>query len=214
MSRQREEYVRPVVKGITPNQRDYLNKIKSNTIIIAIGPAGTGKSYVSVASAAEALYNHSIKKVIVTRPAVEAGERLGFLPGDLDDKFSPYLVPVKEIFEKMLGVPSTEKYIRGGFIEAVPLAYLRGRTFDDCWVILDEAQNTTPEQMKMFVTRLGQNAKLMINGDTTQRDIYKACGLSAAISKLNGLAGIAIAELDSDDIVRSELVKGILHRWP
>lgn len=190
----------------TPNQEKYLNAIKSFRVVFASGPAGTGKTYLATAAAAHELNEQKIKKLIITRPAVEVDESLGFLPGELQEKFEPYLRPVKEVLIKHFGPSFTDYLIKTGKIEAIPLAYLRGATFEDCWVILDEAQNTTPKQMKMFVTRFGQNCKMIINGDVTQKDIQGHSGLEDALDRLTYIPAVKHIEFTREDIVRSGLV--------
>jgi phosphate starvation-inducible protein PhoH and related proteins len=197
----------------TPNQDRYMNAIKSFKVIFATGPAGTGKTFLATALAAKQLNDQHIKKLIITRPAVEVGEKLGYLPGELDEKFEPYLRPYKDVLYEMFGESFTEYLIKSGKIEAVPLAYLRGRTFKDCWVILDEAQNTTPVQMKMFVTRFGVNCKMIINGDLSQKDIREKSGLDDAIDKLAYIPAVKIINFTREDTVRSGLVAEFIQAY-
>jgi phosphate starvation-inducible protein PhoH and related proteins len=196
----------PEIRAYTDNQEKYINAIKSFKVIIAMGPAGTGKTYLATILAAKQLNDRTIKKIIITRPAVEVDEKLGFLPGELNEKFEPYLWPVKSILSEVFGDSLTEYLVKTKSIEAVPLAYLRGRTFKDCWVLLDEAQNTTPRQMKMFVTRYGINCKMIINGDPTQKDINGKSGLDDVINKLSYIPSVKIIDLYRGDIVRHGLV--------
>lgn len=199
----------------TDRQADYINAIKTSTITFGIGPAGTGKTYVCAAMAADGLKAKSVTRLIVTRPAVEAGESLGFLPGELHEKFEPYLRPFRDVLNERLGASFVEHAMKCDYkkIEAIPLAYIRGMTFKDCWVILDEAQNTTPKQMKMFLTRLGQHAKLIINGDPKQRDIDGPSGLTDAVDRLQGLPGVSTVRFTNDDIVRHDLTQSIIERY-
>ncbi|BCD99795.1 PhoH family protein [Marinagarivorans cellulosilyticus] len=198
----------------TKAQKDYINAIKNSSLTFGIGPAGTGKSYCAGALAAEAMQNGQIERIIITRPAVEAGENLGFLPGDIDEKFAAYIDAFRDILNERLGAGTVKYLMRHGRIVAAPLAYMRGRTFkEDTFVILDEAQNTTPSQMKMFLTRIGENCKVVINGDIKQSDIKGPNGLGDAIKRLGGLNNVAIHEFDRDDIVRSGLVRAVIDRY-
>lgn len=197
----------------TEAQGHYIIAIKSNKLTFGIGPAGTGKTYVCAALAAEALLEKQTDKIIITRPAIEAGESLGFLPGELDEKYEPYLQPFRDVFYERLGRSQAEYMMRHGRIEAAPLAYMRGRTFNDCWVILDEAQNTTPKQMLMFLTRIGANCKVIVNGDLNQADIAGENGLASAVARLKRVHDVSIIEFDRDDIVRSGLVRAILEAY-
>lgn len=197
----------------TPNQDRYMNAIKNFKVVFATGPAGTGKTFLATALAAKQLNDQHIKKLIITRPAIEVGEKLGYLPGELDEKFEPYLRPYKDVLYEMFGESFTEYLIKSGKIEAVPLAYLRGRTFKDCWVILDEAQNTTPVQMKMFVTRFGANCKMIINGDLSQKDIKEKSGLADALSKLSYIPAVKIINFTREDTVRSGLVAEFIQAY-
>ena len=200
------------VKGKTLGQQKYVKAIQKNTITIGVGPAGTGKTYLAVAAAVAAFREKKVNRIILTRPAVEAGERLGFLPGDLQNKVDPYLRPLYDALFDMMGVESYNKYLEKGNIEIAPLAYMRGRTLDDSFIILDEAQNTTREQMKMFLTRLGFNSKIVITGDVTQIDLPgdKVSGLKDAVRILEGVEDIAICRLSASDVVRHVLVQRII----
>ena len=184
------------IKARTVGQKKYIDAIKKNTIILGLGPAGTGKTFLAVAAASTALRNKEVSRIILTRPAVEAGERLGFLPGDLQSKINPYLRPLYDAMFEMFGAETYQRHIERGTIEIAPLAYMRGRTLDDSFIILDEAQNTTPEQMKMFLTRLGSGSKAVVTGDITQTDLPfgKKSGLAEASKILRGIEGIAIHE--------------------
>ena len=200
------------VKAKTIGQQKYLKAIEKNTITIGVGPAGTGKTYLAVAQAVAAFRAKEVNRIILTRPAVEAGERLGFLPGDLQNKVDPYLRPLYDALFDMLGAETYNKYLERGNIEVAPLAYMRGRTLDDSFIILDEAQNTTREQMKMFLTRLGFGSKIVITGDVTQIDLPadKVSGLKEAVRVLEGIEDIAICRLTASDVVRHALVQKIV----
>ena len=200
------------VKAKTLGQQKYLKAIEKNTITIGVGPAGTGKTYLAVAQAVAAFRAKEVNRIILTRPAVEAGERLGFLPGDLQNKVDPYLRPLYDALFDMLGAETYNKYLERGNIEVAPLAYMRGRTLDDSFIILDEAQNTTREQMKMFLTRLGFGSKIVITGDVTQIDLTgdKVSGLKEAIRVLDGVEDIQICKLTASDVVRHVLVQRIV----
>lgn len=203
------------VKAKTVGQQTYMKAIAKNTVTIGVGPAGTGKTYLAVAAAVAAFRERTVNRIILTRPAVEAGERLGFLPGDLQNKVDPYLRPLYDALYDMLGAETFQKYQERGSIEVAPLAYMRGRTLDDSFIILDEAQNTTKEQMKMFLTRLGFGSKIVITGDVTQIDLPgdKTSGLKDAIRVLENVDGIAICKLTSADVVRHALVQRIIHAY-
>ena len=203
------------IKAKTVGQQTYMKAIQKNTVTIGVGPAGTGKTYLAVAAAVAAFRAHQVNRIILTRPAVEAGERLGFLPGDLQNKVDPYLRPLYDALYDMLGAETFQKYQERGSIEVAPLAYMRGRTLDDSFIILDEAQNTTKEQMKMFLTRLGFGSKIVITGDVTQIDLPddKTSGLKDAVRVLEGIKDIAICRLTSADVVRHALVQEIINAY-
>ena len=203
------------IKAKTVGQQTYMKAIQKNTITIGVGPAGTGKTYLAVAAAVAAFREKTVNRIILTRPAVEAGERLGFLPGDLQNKVDPYLRPLYDALYDMLGAETFQKYQERGSIEVAPLAYMRGRTLDDSFIILDEAQNTTREQMKMFLTRLGFGSKIVITGDVTQIDLPddKVSGLKDAVRVLDGVKDIAICRLTSADVVRHALVQQIINAY-
>lgn len=203
------------VKPKTIGQKNYCNAIKQNTITIGVGPAGTGKTYLAVAMAVTSFRAHEVNRIILTRPAVEAGEKLGFLPGDLQSKVDPYLRPLYDALFDMLGAETYQKYLERGNIEVAPLAYMRGRTLDDSFIILDEAQNTSPEQMKMFLTRLGFNSKMVITGDVTQIDLPSGCrsGLKDAVRILKNIDGIANISFTEKDVVRHKLVQDIIKAY-
>ena len=203
------------IRAKTMGQRMYINAMKRNDLVFGIGTAGTGKTFLAVVYAAKQLRKGSVKRMVLTRPAVEAGESLGFLPGDLKEKVDPYLRPLYDGLNTVLGREQTERFIERGIIEIAPLAYMRGRTLDDAFVILDEAQNTTHAQMKMFLTRLGFGSKMVVTGDQTQIDLPKGVksGLKEAIKKLYGVNGISIMKLDQSDVVRHPLVSKIIDRY-
>lgn len=204
-----------IVRPKTIGQKKYVDQIKKNTIVLGVGPAGTGKTYLAVAMAVKAFRAHEVNKIILTRPAVEAGEKLGFLPGDLQNKVDPYLRPLYDALFDMLGAESFVKQQERGAIEVAPLAYMRGRTLDDAFIILDEAQNTTPEQMKMFLTRLGFNSKIVITGDITQIDLpdTKKSGLIQAMKVLKNVDDIYINRFTEKDVVRHKLVQDIIRAY-
>ncbi len=203
------------IKAKTVGQQEYMKAISKNTITIGVGPAGTGKTYLAVAAAVAAFRERTVNRIILTRPAVEAGERLGFLPGDLQNKVDPYLRPLYDALYDMLGPETFQKYQERGSIEVAPLAYMRGRTLDDSFIILDEAQNTTKEQMKMFLTRLGFGSKIVITGDVTQIDLPsdKVSGLKDAVRVLEDVKDIAVCKLTSADVVRHALVQQIINAY-
>jgi len=203
------------IKARTKNQRKMLEASKKNDIMFAIGPAGTGKTYTAVAIAVLALKEREIRRIILTRPAVEAGENLGFLPGDLKEKIDPYLRPLYDALEDMIPSDKLKSMIESRTVEIAPLAFMRGRTLDNCYVILDEAQNSTDLQLKMFLTRMGPNAKLIITGDLTQVDLPRKqmSGLGKALRILDNIKGISIIQLDTDDVVRHRLVKEIIQAY-
>lgn len=204
-----------VVKARTANQRKMVESINRNDVLFAIGPAGTGKTYTAVALAVRALKNKEIKRIILTRPAVEAGENLGFLPGDLKEKIDPYLRPLYDALDDMIPAEKLKVYLENRTIEIAPLAFMRGRTLDNCFVILDEAQNATDMQLKMFLTRMGPSAKFIVTGDVTQIDLPKKqqSGLNTALRILPGISGIDIIYLSGEDVVRHKLVKRILEAY-
>ena len=203
------------VKAKTLGQKSYCEAIANNTVTLGVGPAGTGKTYLAVAAAVAAFRAEEVNRIILTRPAVEAGERLGFLPGDLQSKVDPYLRPLYDALFEMLGAETYQKYLERGNIEVAPLAYMRGRTLDDSFIILDEAQNTSGEQMKMFLTRIGFGSKAVITGDITQIDLPadKVSGLKTAMKVLDGIEDIAICKLTGADVVRHRLVQQIIEAY-
>ncbi len=203
------------VKPKTLGQKKYVDTITKNTIVFGVGPAGTGKTYLAVAMAVKAFRAKEVNRIILTRPAVEAGEKLGFLPGDLQQKVDPYLRPLYDALFDMLGADNFQKYQEKGNIEVAPLAYMRGRTLDDSFIILDEAQNTTPEQMKMFLTRLGFNSKIVVTGDITQIDLPdgKKSGLKEAVKILKGIPDIETVRFSEKDVVRHRLVQDIIKAY-
>ncbi len=203
------------IKPKTQGQKRYVDSIRNNDIVFGIGPAGTGKTYLAMVLAINALLNKRVNRIILTRPAIEAGERLGFLPGDLQSKVDPYLRPLYDALYDVLGTEKVKEYLEKYIIEVAPLAYMRGRTLDDCFVILDEAQNTTPEQMKMFLTRLGSHSKAVVTGDITQIDLprHKKSGLALVQNILKRIDGIQFIYLTNMDVVRHRLVQEILNAY-
>lgn len=204
-----------IIRAKTLGQRHYISMIRKHDMVFGVGPAGTGKTYLAVVSAVSALKEGKVNRIVLTRPAVEAGESLGFLPGDLKEKVDPYLRPIYDALHDVLGVEHTTRLMERGTIEVAPLAYMRGRTLDDSFVILDEAQNTTEEQIKMFITRLGFGSKMVINGDITQIDLPKGkkSGLQVALHKLRSVKGIGMVYLQASDVVRHVLVQRILQAY-
>ena len=206
------------ISGRTPNQQLLVETFVKNDLTFALGPAGTGKTYVAIALAVRALKNREVRKIILSRPAVEAGEKLGFLPGDMKDKIDPYLQPLYDALEDMIPAVKLKEYMESNVIQIAPLAFMRGRTLNDAIIVLDEAQNTTPHQIKMFLTRLGMNAKMIITGDITQIDLPRSVnsGLVQALKVLKGVPGIGMVEFGKKDIVRHQLVQRIVEayqRW-
>ena len=203
------------LKPKTIGQKKYIESIENNTVVLGVGPAGTGKTYLAVAMAVKAFRSREVSRIILTRPAVEAGEKLGFLPGDLQNKVDPYLRPLYDALYEMLGTENYQKYVERGAIEIAPLAYMRGRTLDDSFIILDEAQNTTPEQMKMFLTRIGFGSKAVITGDITQIDLPGGVrsGLKEAMRVLDNIEGIGINKFSDRDVVRHPLVMKIIKAY-
>ena len=211
-------YMTPSGRAIKPRtlgQRLYVDSLKRSELVICCGPAGTGKTFLGVAMAVKALKSREVSRIILTRPAIEAGERLGFLPGDIEEKVNPYMRPIYAALSTLLGQEMFERYYDKGVIEVSPLAFMRGRNLDDCFVLLDEAQNTTPEQMKMFLTRLGVNCRACVCGDFTQIDLPRGIesGLKDSITVLNGVEGITIVSLNDSDIVRNSLVARIVRAY-
>ncbi len=205
-------------KGITPKtigQKRYVDAIRTSTVTFAIGPAGTGKTYLAVATAVRALQEHQVSRLILTRPAVEAGERLGFLPGTLYEKIDPYMRPLYDAMFEMTGADTLSRLMERGTVEVAPLAFMRGRSLNDAFIILDEAQNTTPEQMKMFLTRLGFGSKAVVNGDATQTDLQSGqkSGLAAVEEILSGIEGISFCHLSARDVVRHKIVQDIVEAY-
>lgn len=204
-----------IIRPKTLGQKKYVDAIRKYSVVFGVGPAGTGKTYLAVALAVYALKNKEIDKIILTRPAVEAGEKLGFLPGDLNEKVDPYLRPLFDALQEMMGQDAYLRHIERGSIEIAPLAYMRGRTLSNSFIILDEAQNTTREQMKMFLTRMGENSRIVVTGDVTQIDLPKnvKSGMVDAIEVLDGVEGIEIVKLSAKDVVRHELVTKIIQAY-
>jgi phosphate starvation-inducible protein PhoH and related proteins len=203
------------IKPKTQNQAELVKSANENDLVFAIGPAGTGKTYISVALAVKALKNKEVKKIVITRPAVEAGENLGFLPGDLKEKIDPYLRPIYDALDDMIPSEKLKYYQDNRVIEIAPLAYMRGRTLNDAFILLDEAQNTTPMQMKMFLTRMGANSKVIVTGDQTQTDLPKKqiSGLVESLRILQGIEGIGFIQLQAKDVVRHRLVRAIINAY-
>jgi phosphate starvation-inducible protein PhoH and related proteins len=204
-----------VIKAKTENQRKMVSNISKNDMLFAVGPAGTGKTYTAVALAVRALKNKEVKRIILTRPAVEAGENLGFLPGDMKEKLDPYMQPLYDALNDMIPTDKLNQYLEARIVQIAPLAFMRGRTLDNAFVILDEAQNTTESQMKMFLTRMGANAKFIVTGDTTQIDLpsKQPSGLLQALRLLKNVDGIGIIELNANDVIRHRLVKAIIEKY-
>ena len=204
-----------IIKAKTVNQQKLVEISSENDLVFAVGPAGTGKTYTAVALAVNALKNREVRRIVMTRPAVEAGENLGFLPGDLKEKLDPYLQPLYDALRDMLPKEKLDFYLENKTIEIAPLAFMRGRTLDDAYVILDESQNTTTSQMKMFLTRMGENSRFIITGDPTQIDLpkYQKSGLKEVLVKLKDIKGIGIVELDGRDVLRHPLVKKIINAY-
>ena len=204
-----------VIKARTANQRKMISEIEKNDMLFAIGPAGTGKTYTAVAIAVKSLKNREVKRIIFTRPAVEAGENLGFLPGDLKEKLDPYMQPIYDALFDMIPIERLNEYIENGTIQIAPLAFMRGRTLDKAFVILDEGQNSTEQQMKMFLTRMGRSAKFIITGDETQIDLPRnqKSGLINAITTLKDIKDISFVTLDGNDVIRHKLVKDIINAY-
>ena len=208
-------YLGKPIKVKTRGQAHYISQIKKNRVVFGVGPAGTGKTYLAMAMAVHAFRKHEVSKIILTRPAIEAGEKLGFLPGDLQSKVDPYLRPLYDALFEMMGPESFEKNMEKGLIEVAPLAYMRGRTLNNAFVVLDEAQNTTPQQMKMFLTRLGFNSRTVITGDLSQVDLpsYQKSGLSHSMAILQEVEGIGFSRLGREDVVRHPLVQKIVEAY-
>lgn len=203
------------IKPKSVNQQKLVQSVRDNDLVFALGPAGTGKTFISVALAVKALKNKQVKKIIITRPAVEAGENLGFLPGDLKEKIDPYLRPIYDALNDMVPFEKLKYYMEREIVEIAPLAYMRGRTLNNAFILLDEAQNTTPMQMKMFLTRMGPESKMIVTGDTSQVDLPKnqSSGLKEAVRILNEVKGIGIVELSAKDVVRHKLVRDIIEAY-
>ena len=203
------------VRPRTPGQARYMTAVRENDLVFAVGPAGTGKTYLAVAMAVEAFKHKQFKKIVLCRPAVEAGESLGFLPGDLAAKINPYLRPLLDALREMMDFEQIKRFMEQDLIEVLPLAYMRGRTLNDCFIILDEAQNTTIPQMKMFLTRMGERSKIVVSGDPTQTDLPKSTrsGLADALARLKGIDGLAVTHLGKGDIVRHRLVQEIVEAY-
>ena len=203
------------IRSKTVGQRAYVNAVRTHELTLTVGPAGTGKTYLAMCLAVVALKNKEVERIVLTRPAVEAGEKLGFLPGDMSQKVDPYLRPLYDALYELMGTDAYQKLAERGTVEVAPLAFMRGRTLNDAFIILDEAQNATPEQMKMFLTRLGANSRCVVTGDISQTDLPrdKKSGLSEAIEVLRDVSGIAVVELTAKDVVRHELVQRIVRAY-
>jgi phosphate starvation-inducible PhoH-like protein len=201
---------RTPIEALTATQQRYANVIKSHDLVFAVGPAGTGKTYMPTALAAEALMDKRVEKIIISRPAVEAGDSMGFLPGELEEKYEPYLAPVRQIFVERMGTGSFEYALKSKKIEPIPINFMSGMTFKYCWVILDEAQNVTPKQMKMLLTRIGENCKVIVCGDTDQKDITGLSGLADAVRRTAWIKSVRTVKFTIDDVVRSGMVRDIL----
>lgn len=203
------------IKPKTLGQKEYVDAIRGNMVVFGLGPAGTGKTYLAMAMAITAFKNQEVERIILTRPAIEAGEKLGFLPGDLQSKVDPYLRPLYDALYQIMGAESFARNMEKGAIEVAPLAYMRGRTLDNAYIILDEAQNTTPAQMKMFLTRIGFGSKVVVTGDASQKDLAPGTqsGLDVAVRVLKGIEGIALCNLSSKDVVRHPLVQKIVQAY-
>jgi phosphate starvation-inducible PhoH-like protein len=201
------------LEPLNDRQQRYIAAIKSFKLIFGLGPAGTGKTYIAGAMAAQALQNQRVERIIITRPAVDAGESLGFLPGELEEKYEPYIQPFRDVLNERLGPSAVENLMKNGRIESAPLAYMRGRTFKNAFVILDEAQNTTPEQMKLFLTRIGEGCTVIVNGDETQSDIRGASGLTDAVARVTWIPAVKVVRFEKKDIVRSGLVQEIVESY-
>ncbi|WP_069998000.1 PhoH family protein [Cellulosilyticum sp. I15G10I2] len=208
-------YLGKPIKCKTIGQNEYIKNIKDNVVVFGVGPAGTGKTYLAMAMAVNAFRKNEVSKIILTRPAIEAGEKLGFLPGDLQSKVDPYLRPLYDALFEIMGAENFEKNMEKGLIEVAPLAYMRGRTLNNAFIVLDEAQNTTPQQMKMFLTRIGFNSKVVITGDLTQVDLpsEKCSGLKEALRVLKNVKGIGFSHMDRNDVVRHPLVQKIVDAY-
>lgn len=210
------QYRQPAIDPLTPKtetQKRYISAIKNFKLVFGMGPAGTGKTYIAGAMAADALSNQTVDKIIITRPAVEAGENLGYLPGELMEKYEPYIQPFRDVLVERLGRGKVDYLLKSGQLEAAPLAFMRGRTFRNAYILLDEAQNTTPSQMKLFLTRIGDNCKVIVNGDDTQQDIKGVSGLVDATRRLSWIPSVKVIRFGFDDVVRSGLVAEILQGY-
>jgi phosphate starvation-inducible PhoH-like protein len=201
------------LEALTPRQQDYINAIRSNPLTFGIGPAGTGKTWIAASIASQLLEDREVDRIIVTRPAVEAGEELGHLPGELSEKWAPYFAPVRHVLERRLGKGAVEMYLKSERIVIMPLAYMRGHTFQNSFVLLDEAQNTTPSQMKLFLTRIGEGSRIAVDGDLSQRDIRGPSGLTDALGRVRHLPGVGVVKFDRSDVVRSGLVQQIVEAY-